>query len=135
MSIFCVFPLQGKQKMVKTIDATFLTLKMLHSSVLYDSVKTTCLAKIRFFIHGLKRSQPIRLQHSLIVNIFMICQFFCMKLVIKSSQYPRLLLRVFQIALGRNGKFCWGGSFLSGGGNLTRNDFYHFNLFQSQKQH
>ena len=35
---------------------------------------------------------------------------------------------------GGNGKFFW-GIFLSGGGNLTRSDFDHLNLFQSYKQH
>ena len=34
-----------------------------------------------------------------------------------------------------NGKFCWGGCFLSGDGNLRRSDFDHSNFFQSQKQH
>ena len=33
-----------------------------------------------------------------------------------------------------DGKFCW-GDFLSGGGNLTRSDFDHLNLFQNYKQH
>ena len=40
--------------------------------------------------------------------------------------------RVFEIALRET----WLGEiFLLGGGNLTRSDFDHSNLFQSQKQH
>ena len=33
---------------------------------------------------------------------------------------------------GESGEFFW-GIFLSGGGNLTRSDFDHWNLFQSYK--
>ena len=33
-----------------------------------------------------------------------------------------------------NGKFCW-RFFLLGGGNLTRSDFDHLNLFQNLNQH
>ena len=42
------------------------------------------------------------------------------------------LPRVFQIVVRgrRNGKFAW-KIFLLGGGNLTRSDFDHLNLFQS----
>ena len=49
--------------------------------------------------------------------------------------------KVFQIVLrgrgkphpvGKNQKSCWGGGFLSGGGNLRRNEFEHSNLFQSK---
>ena len=91
--------------MVKTIDATFLTLKMLHSSVLYDSVKTTCLAKIRFFIHGLKRSQPIRLQHSLIVNILVFLHEVShqVKLVSETTTqgFPNSIREEWEILLGR----------------------------------
>ena len=58
------------KKKKKSINMSFFTLKMVHNSVLYDSAKTACLGKIWFFSYGLKRSQPIRLQHSLIISIY-----------------------------------------------------------------
>ena len=42
---------------------------MVYNSVLFDSPKTPCLRKIWFLKYGLKCSQPIRLQYSLI-NVF-----------------------------------------------------------------
>ena len=42
---------------------------MVHNSVFYDSVKTTCLGKFLLFNYGRKCSQPTRLQYSLIINI------------------------------------------------------------------
>ena len=52
----------------------------------------------------------------------------------KQTNFNKLgpLPRVFQIVLrGREMGNLSGGIFLSGGGNLTRSDFGHLNLFQS----
>ena len=69
---------------------------MVHDSVLYDLAKTAYLGKIWFFSYGLKYSQPIRLQHSLIVNIFArsqsIPQILCMKITINIRKDQRLPL-------------------------------------------
>ena len=54
----------------------FFTLKMEHSNVLYDSTEIPCFGKTWSFSYGLKFSQPIRLQHSLIVNISRYLRFF-----------------------------------------------------------
>ena len=48
----------------------FFTIKIVQSSVLYDSTKAPCLRKIQFFSYCLKCSQPIRLQYSSIMNVF-----------------------------------------------------------------
>ena len=54
---------------IYSVEVAFFTLKMVHSSVLYDFPKTTCFEKIWFFSLSLKCFQPIRLQDSLIINI------------------------------------------------------------------
>ena len=43
--------------------------KIVHGCVLYYSAKNSCLEKMWFFTYGLKCSQPIRLQYSLMINI------------------------------------------------------------------
>ena len=42
---------------------------MVHNSVLYDSAKIACLRKIVCFSYGLKCSEPMRFQYSLIISI------------------------------------------------------------------
>ena len=77
---------------------SFLTLRMMHNIILYDSAKTLCVGKIWFFSCGLKCSQPIRLQYSLITNVSggnqSISRIFCMEIIIKEKQHLRLTLLV-----------------------------------------
>ena len=73
---------------------SFFTLNMVRNSVLYDSAKTPFLGRICFFSYGLKCSQPIRLQCSLIINISggnqTISQIFSLEIIIKERQHLRL---------------------------------------------
>ena len=59
-------------------------------------MKTACLGKIWFFSYGLKCSQPIRLQYSLIINISgrsqLISQIFYVEIIIKERSHLILLL-------------------------------------------
>ena len=72
--------------------------------------KNPCLGKIWLFSHGLKCSQPIRFQYSLITNMSgrnqSILQIFCMDIVIKNRQHLRLpiLVGCYQLYLSSNPK-------------------------------
>ena len=80
-------------------------LKTMHNSVLYDSTKSPCQGKLRFFSHGLKCSQQIRLQYSLIINFSgrnqSIFQIFYTGIIINGRQHLRLPL------LGVCGQLCF----------------------------
>ena len=68
------------------ITWVLVTWKMVHNSVHFDSLKTAFLGKI-WFSFGIKSSQPIRLQYSLIIIICgrnqSIPSIFCMEIIIK----------------------------------------------------
>ena len=68
------------------------TLKMVHNNVLYYSAKTACMEKIWFFSYGMKCTQLIRLQCSLITSMFERNQFFAWK---ESSKKDSILSVIF----------------------------------------
>ena len=68
------------------------TLKMVYNNIRYDSAKTARMEKICFFSYGLKCTQLIRLQCSLITSMSERNQFFAWK---ESSKKDSILSVIF----------------------------------------